>query len=352
MRLFFALALFFTAGLAGLGQTPAATPTQELPKDPGAILAAAAPYYDFSDPALKPFHMKASYQLYDDNGKPAEQGTFEYWWASPKVNRVTWTRGDSTSTDWSLPDGKHAYLSTGGFNIFEHKLEAAFFSPLPEAAGLDPKQVRLERDEVKLGALKLPCVEVIPLMPQHGQLQVVPLGLFPTYCFEPKMPALRARYSFGSFVEGFDSIVKFEDHYLPKQVQFYENARPILSAKVETIEGILATNPALTPDTRASRPTANKVTISAGMMAGFLTKQVRPFYPQSAKQARISGTVILAATIGRDGRVHDLRVVQTPAPALAASALWAVSQWQYKPYLLNGEPVEVDTTVNVIYTLY
>lgn len=62
MRSFFALALFFTVGLVGFGQTPAGAPTQELPKDPRAILAAAAPYYDFSDPALKPFHLKASYQ--------------------------------------------------------------------------------------------------------------------------------------------------------------------------------------------------------------------------------------------------------------------------------------------------
>lgn len=265
---------------------------------------------------------------------------------------MTWTRGGATSTDWSLPDGKHAYLSTGdGFNIFEHKLEAAFFSPLPGTADLDPKQVRLERDEVKLGDLKLPCVEVIPSIPQYGQLQVVPLGLFPTYCFGPNLPALRARYSFGSFVEGFDSIVKWQGHYLPKQVQFYESAQPILSAKVEAVDSILSSDPALTPDARASHPKADKVTISPKMLVGNLVKQPRPFYPQSAKQARISGTVILAATIGRDGRVHDLRVVQTPAPSLAASALWAVSQWQYKPYLLNGEPVEVDTTINVIYTI-
>jgi protein TonB len=81
-----------------------------------------------------------------------------------------------------------------------------------------------------------------------------------------------------------------------------------------------------------------------------LKKQV-PFYPQEAMDAHISGTVVLQAIIGRDGGVHDLHVISAPAPSLAISALWAVSQWQYKPYMLNGEPTEVQTTVNVIFSM-
>jgi protein TonB len=82
-----------------------------------------------------------------------------------------------------------------------------------------------------------------------------------------------------------------------------------------------------------------------------LVKKQVPIYPQDAKDAHVSGTVVLQATIGSDGRIHDLRVVSAPWPSLAASSLWAVLHWEYKPYMLNGEPVEVQTTVNVIYTL-
>jgi protein TonB len=78
---------------------------------------------------------------------------------------------------------------------------------------------------------------------------------------------------------------------------------------------------------------------------------VYPVYPQDAKEARVSGTVVLKATIGLDGGVHDLHVESTPWPSLAGAALWAVSHWQYKPYLLNGEPVEVETTIHVIFSL-
>ncbi len=351
MRSQLVLALFLLAGLQGLGQT-AATPSQDLPKDPRAILAAAAPFYDFNDPALKPWHLKVSYQLNDDSGKPTEQGTFEYWWVSPKVYRRTWSRPGTTQTDWYTADGKHAYSSTGeGLTYFEYKLQSAFVSPLPDAADLDTTKFRLDREELKVGKEKLPCVMVVPLMPSHGQLQEIPLGLFPTYCFDPLLPALRIKYSFATITEGFDSIVKVQGRFLPKEVAFFDGRREILSAKMESVEGLSPGNPALTPDPHAKYPEVDKVPVSDTVAVGLLVKKVAPIYPQDAKNARVSGKVVLKATIGRDGRVHDLRVIEAPWPSLVVSAMWAVSQWTYRPYLLNGEPVEVDTTVNVIYTL-
>jgi len=69
-----------------------------------------------------------------------------------------------------------------------------------------------------------------------------------------------------------------------------------------------------------------------------------------ARQARIQGTVVLQAVIGKDGSIQNLKVV-SGHPMLAPAALEAVKQWRYKPYFLNGEPVEVDTTINVNFTL-
>jgi hypothetical protein len=77
MRIHLLLTLSFCAALYGAAQTASTTPAA-LPKDPHEIFATAAPYYDFSDPSLTPWHLKAAYQFYDDQGKPAEQGTFEY----------------------------------------------------------------------------------------------------------------------------------------------------------------------------------------------------------------------------------------------------------------------------------
>jgi len=75
-----------------------------------------------------------------------------------------------------------------------------------------------------------------------------------------------------------------------------------------------------------------------------------PVYPIEAKKAGVSGTVVLSATIGTDGIVKDLQVVSGPQ-MLQQAALDAVRSWRYRPYLLNGQPVEIHTTVNVIFTL-
>jgi len=177
------------------------------------------------------------------------------------------------------------------------------------------------------------------------------LGLFPTYCFDPQLPALRASYSFGTLTTAFDKIVKMQDKYLPREILIFDGKRKILSAEVKSVTGLAASDLALTPDADAHYPKLDKVDISAGVAVGFLRKKQRPVYPQDAKDARVSGTVILRAIIGMDGGIHELHVVSAPWPSLAASALWAASHWEYKPYLLNGEPVEVETIVNVIYTL-
>lgn len=78
--------------------------------------------------------------------------------------------------------------------------------------------------------------------------------------------------------------------------------------------------------------------------------KVTPVYPMEAKKNRVTGKVVLDAIIAKDGSVANLRVVSGPS-ALQQSALDAVRQWHYKPYLVSGDPVEVDTTVQVLYTL-
>jgi protein TonB len=93
-----------------------------------------------------------------------------------------------------------------------------------------------------------------------------------------------------------------------------------------------------------------KVTISGGVMIGNLVLKTQPIYPPIAKAARVQGTVVLQATISKTGSIENLRVISGPA-MLQQAALDAVRSWRYKPYLLNNEPVEVDTTVNVIFTL-
>jgi TonB family protein len=93
-----------------------------------------------------------------------------------------------------------------------------------------------------------------------------------------------------------------------------------------------------------------QLTVSAEKMSHNPLNKVVPVYPPAAKKAKIQGKVVLDAVIGTDGNVENLRVISGP-PELQQSALDAVRQWTYKPYLLNGDPVEVETTINIIYNL-
>jgi TonB family protein len=103
-------------------------------------------------------------------------------------------------------------------------------------------------------------------------------------------------------------------------------------------------------DDHAPSQGSGPVNVSPEVMQNQIVNKVPPVYPEEAKKARIQGKVELNAVISKTGEMEQLKVVSGPKE-LQQSALDAVRQWIYKPYLLNGEPVEVKTTIHVVYTL-
>jgi len=93
-----------------------------------------------------------------------------------------------------------------------------------------------------------------------------------------------------------------------------------------------------------------RVRISQGVTKGLLIHRVEPTYPTLARAARVQGEVVLSAVIDVNGQITNLQLV-SGHPMLVPAALEAVRQWRYKPYLLNGTPVEVETTITVIFSL-
>lgn len=98
------------------------------------------------------------------------------------------------------------------------------------------------------------------------------------------------------------------------------------------------------------KPTQTRIRQGGNVTAAKLVNKVQPQYPPLARQTRISGTVRLHAIIGKNGQVEQLEVM-SGHPLLVQAALDAVRQWKYQPTQLNGEPVEVDTTIDVIFSL-
>ncbi len=112
------------------------------------------------------------------------------------------------------------------------------------------------------------------------------------------------------------------------------------------IGSVLSSTPVAVPKIA----TPQRVRVSSGVSTGLLIRKVPPSYPPLARQARIQGVVVLQAQISKEGNIQNLQLI-SGHPMLAPAAIEAVKQWKYKPYLLNGEPVEVDTQVQVNFTL-
>ena len=122
---------------------------------------------------------------------------------------------------------------------------------------------------------------------------------------------------------------------------------PAQMEKAATDES-LRTNGVVAPPPPATASAS--ILVSQEVSQGLLVKQVPPVYPPLARQARIHGTVVLRAIIAKDGSVENLELV-SGHPMLVNAAIDAVRQWQYKPYVLNGAAVEVQTTINVNFLL-
>ena len=113
---------------------------------------------------------------------------------------------------------------------------------------------------------------------------------------------------------------------------------------------MLQSPPQPKPAPAADPNVARQVRIPQGMSVGLLIKKVQPVYPPEAKHDHLQGTVRLRAVINKTGDVADLEVIDGPI-GLVVSAVNAVRKWKYRPYLLNGEPVAVQTEIVVNYAL-
>jgi TonB family protein len=129
-------------------------------------------------------------------------------------------------------------------------------------------------------------------------------------------------------------------------------SKQAIEAAVSTLNSITPTPPPLAkPETPAESPkAAERVHVAQGVTAGLLVKKVNPVYPEEARRARIQGVVRLSAVITRNGDIADLEILDGPLE-LAVSAVNAVRKWKYRPYLLMGSPVEVQSEIMVNYLL-
>ncbi|HXJ17714.1 MAG TPA: TonB family protein [Candidatus Polarisedimenticolia bacterium] len=142
---------------------------------------------------------------------------------------------------------------------------------------------------------------------------------------------------------------------IPKKIEIIKEAAPDVSIGQGNIGVVGGTGPlgGVGPVIAPPPPkpvTPARIRVGGNVQAASLVRKVQPVYPQIARTAHVSGTVVLHAIIAKDGTIQELQYVTGP-PLLMRAAMDAVREWRYKPTLLNGEPVEVDTTISVVFSL-
>lgn len=147
-------------------------------------------------------------------------------------------------------------------------------------------------------------------------------------------------------------IAQVDENVPPPQVG-YDGAGVGETGGPGTSDGVLGApgDPMSHPLPRlAPPPTIERTFKTSNMLQGSLIRRVEPVYPPLARNARIQGAVVLEAVIGKDGAMENLRLI-SGHPMLAPAAIQAVSQWRYKPYILNGDAIEVETQITVNFIL-
>ena len=348
---FFSLVAFGVICLPALAQdaasaaVPTRAPAQEtsaaaLPSDPRELMLLATKTNGLTGDDVQLWHLKATYQLFDDRGNVKDQGTYEEFWVNPaKYKRIV----TGTKFNYSVyGTEKGAFFSGDQEQEFagEDDVRRGLLNWLPTPEVIEKNNYFLHKREDS--GLKFACL---------NQIDANGLAFGPSWCLDADKLILRISFSSNGDQILHNRILRFRGRFLTGNMQLNHGGRTALSAHLDSIETIGTVDEAafLSPAGALPRK-ARRISIAGGVSQGFLIKRVVPEYPSAAKEAGVSGTVVLKAVIGKDGRIRNLQVVSGPT-MLKQAALDAVKQWVYRPYMLYDEPVEVQTTVNVIFTL-
>jgi TonB family protein len=292
---------------------------------------------------IRPWHLKVSFQWMDENGSVKDQGTIEEWWAAPQKKRTTYNLTGISQTIYETEQGRFRSGSAEGVPQLIVEAQSAIASPLPSLEYLQHQTIEeLEQDS---GSTKLLCLTVkIPRVPN-----AVATRFGPSYCIDVDKPILRVTAA-GLSQTIDNKIGIFQGRYVPQEIKITRSGKTLLTAHLDTLEVLRTVEDAdfVPPSDAVSAP--RKIAISSGVATGLLVKEVRPVYPMMAKASGTQGTVVLQVRISKDGSVSEPRVISGPL-VLQQAAIDAVKQWVYKPYILNGEPVDVDTTINLVFHL-
>jgi TonB family protein len=312
-----------------------------MPTEPAAILAVGSKVNGLNGHEVSPWHIKATYQVFDTKGKLSNTGSYEEFWLSDKSYKRTYTSPTFTQTEYATEQGLYRSGSQDWPGRQETEVRMYLTAPISAMSGLH--DVQLKKENLSVGTARLQCVTL-------KSSQVYPVES--AYCFEQDRPMLRLALSpDGSSQRLYNGVVEFQKRFIAKDVRVTYRNNPVLIIHVDEIGGLPASSPPeFTPSPDAKGPLTGKIVVPEETMSTFVLVQVLPIYPVSAKQSHIEGTVTLRITVGKDGVVSGADAISGP-DELRKSAVDSVRRWVYQPFVVLGDSTEVETNVRIIFQM-
>jgi TonB family protein len=320
-----------------------------MPKDPNQLLVLAQKQNRLSSPDIQPWHMRISVKQFDPSGSIKAEGQLEEFWGGESKHKIIYTTPDGSVTEYATEKGMFrsaaTQLSFGPLMVAGN----VFTNPISQKENL-LEELILKRETRKESGLQLVCVSIKGIRTGSEKREFTG----PTYCFDSTRPALLSTTlpSAGTSENVYtrSNIQNFHGQYVPQDVELTTSGTRVLQAHLDKIEDVAQADDALfsPPPDAVLTPFAKAISLSPRVASANLRHATEPDYPATAKAAGITGTVVVEVKINKEGSVTDAKAVSGPKE-LQQAAMDAVRTWTYKPYLLDGEAIEVRTTVSVVF---
>lgn len=322
-------------------------PAASLPNDPKDLFSLISDRNGLESSDVKPWHIRGHFTIYNKDGKPEDQGTYEEWWVRPNKYKRSFTTAKFTQTDYAN-GGVLFREGLQDWSGVETGMRSALITPIPEMLQSD---FALKEQEQRVEKLKLKCVSLTYAL-QNGP--VMTGNVFPTYCVDPALAVLRLSSTGTPFGTVYNRFTLFQGRYVAQEIRFAIFDKPAFDLSLDTVETMAQPAENFPNPPQDAKP-VDLAAISfpldqARFGAVKLLKKASPIYPLSAKEQRIQGEIALKATIGTNGHIVKMTVTSGPQP-LQQAAIDAVSQWVYQPFVVMGQARQIVVDIKVIFTL-
>jgi TonB family protein len=310
---------------------PSQDTTGPLPTNPSALLDLARQKNGLSGPGVRPWHIHGTYRTYDEKGSLLREGVYEEWWLSPTKYKRTFSSTDFTQTDYANGIGLFRSGAQDWPEGFEIALRERLINPLPPASLLT--DIDLKKSERSAGRGKLQCVSMT--YPTNPHIKV-PSDFFPSACFDSTAPILRESIT-GRTQIIYSNFLTFQGHNLARQLEITTCGTTAAELVLDQVEMIADPSEAIVaPSTDAKSIGLTNLTFKASRtLYPVVIKKVVP--APNSKTGHVQGKVKVNATIGEDGHVRTVRVLDGPFD-LCQPAQEAAKQWEFWPPEIMGQP--------------